>query len=116
ALRLKPCKHLLAALCHRGAVAFFIPTDVGLDALDLFLLTLRDDARRIVSTLSLGAVAGVIALRECLDASLAQLEHALYDRIEEVPIVTDNQHRRATGLHVILQPLCGGKVQMIRRL
>src|SRR5207248_7137154 len=53
--------------------------------------------------------------RKRLHAPVAQLEDALYDGIEEVSVVADDQHRRAACLHIAFEPHSYHEVQVIGR-
>ncbi len=112
---LQPRQQLLAALRHGRPVAFLVATDVGLDPLDLLLLALRLVFQRRVAARPLDPIGGIVA-GKTLHPAIAQLQHALGDRVEEIAIVADDQLGRAGSLGIALEPLRGGEVQMVGRL
>ena len=97
------------------AVVHAIALDDGLLAGDLRLLQLVFAYLPLDVCLPLDGELIVVAL-VLHKAAHGDLRHAIADAVHEVAVVRDDQHRAAVLFQRVLQPLDGGKVQVVGRL
>ena len=72
--------------------------------------------RRVGRALRLLAAPGVPGAGEVRRASGFELERRVGDRLEEPAVVRDEDHRRVEVGELLLEPLQGGDVEVVRRL
>ena len=109
---LQPFQSLEPPFGLRGVLRAHVPTDVFLLPTDVFLLRFVLPQQALVALcplLGIGAVVATIALQR----AEVEFPHRAGDRIEEVAIVADDDHRAGEIAQVALQPLHSSDIEMI---
>ena len=114
--RLQPLQHFLPGLGHFGGGGpYQISRNVVLQLGPLCLLLLVQLFLPGILLIPLAGIGGVVAFIFPQDAVL-YLPYFCAKLIQKVPVVRDHQQRTLIAAQVILQPVKGGKIQVVGRL